>query len=46
MKALVYRGPGLKAIEDRPKPDAQPRDGDQEGVEAAGKRYAERYGSS
>jgi hypothetical protein len=23
MKALVYRGPGLKAIEDRPKPVIQ-----------------------
>jgi alcohol dehydrogenase len=23
MKALVYRGPGLKAIEDRPKPEIQ-----------------------
>ena len=25
MKALVYRGPGLKGVEDRPKPELQAR---------------------
>ena len=25
MKAFIYRGPGLKAIEDRPKPDIKRR---------------------